>query len=209
MIDIKLKKEEFGKMRIEHKFKDYKISNETNILIIGTFNPNISKNEATFFYGRKRNFLWSLLPKVFDEESLKDKSTKLKLDFMHTYKIDFIDLISEVEIEKGRENDYSDEYLDNKILRWNNIIEIIKDNPIKEVYFTRKTFSNIKNIKNKISNIEKYCNENKIKFYCLDTPARYENDKKLKIGKMLLEDDDENKRPANLFQTKRKIWSST
>ncbi len=170
-------------MKIEHKFKDHKIGNETKILIIGTFNPNVSKNEATFFYGRSRNFLWSLLPKVFGEESLKDKDTKLKLAFMNAYKIDFVDLIAEIEVRGGKENDYSDEYLDSKVLKWINIFEIIKNNPIKEVYFTRKTFSEIKNIKNKISNIEGYCNDNGIRFGYLDTPARYENEKKLKSWK--------------------------
>ena len=79
----------------------------------------------------------------------------------------------------GKENDYSDEYIDDKVSKWNNIICIIKDNSIKEVYFTRKTFANIKNIKNKILDIEKYCNENNIMFSYLDTPARYENKEKL------------------------------
>jgi len=80
----------------------------------------------------------------------------------------------------GKENDYSDEYIDDKVSKWNNIICIIKDNSIKEVYFTRKTFANIKNIKNKILDIEKYCNENNINFSYLNTPARYENNEKSK-----------------------------
>ena len=170
-------------MIIKHKFRDHKISNQTKILIIGTFNPDAVKNEATFFYGRSRNFLWSLLPKVFDEESLKNKNIGAKLEFINNYRIDFVDLIAEIEIEEGKENNYSDEYIDCKVSRWNNIIDIIKNNPIKEVYFTRKTFANIKNIKDKISSIEKYCINNKIKFSYLDTPARYENKEKLKSWK--------------------------
>jgi len=166
-------------MKIKHKFRDHKINSKTKILIIGTFNPDVVGNEATFFYGRNRNFLWSLLPKVFNEESLKSKQNRYKLNFIRKYKIDFIDLISEIEIEEGKEKDYSDEYIDSKILKWNNVIEVIKNKHIEGVCFTRKTFSKINNIKNKIEIIEKYCEENNIKFSYLETPARYENAKKL------------------------------
>ena len=87
---------------IEHKFKDHKINNHTQILIIGTFNPDVFKNEATFFYGRSRNFLWNLLPKAFNEKSLKGKDIKFKLSFMNDHKIDFVDLISEIRVERGQ-----------------------------------------------------------------------------------------------------------
>lgn len=166
-------------MKIKHKFDNHKINSETKILIIGTFNPDIPKNGATFFYGRPHNFLWSLLPRVFGEESLKSKNNENKLIFMKKNKIDFIDLISEIEVEKGQEDNYSDEYIDNKVLKWNNIIDILKINPkIQDVYFTRETFSNIKNIKLKIEEIKKYCENNKIRFIYLTTPARYENERK-------------------------------
>lgn len=170
-------------MKIKHKFNNHKISNETKILIIGTFNPNVQENKATFFYGRSHNFLWSLLPKAFGEESLKSKDIEDKFDFMNNNKIDFIDLISEIKVENGQENNYSDDYIDNKVLKWNNLINIIRNNSIREVYFTRKTFSNIKNIKEKIEEIEKYCNDNGIKFICLTTPARYDNGIKLQKWK--------------------------
>ncbi len=41
---------------IKHRFLDHQINPETEILILGTFNPETEKNEADFFYGRNRNY---------------------------------------------------------------------------------------------------------------------------------------------------------
>jgi G:T/U-mismatch repair DNA glycosylase len=59
---------------IAHKFVNKKIDPDTEILIIGTFNPDTAGNEADFFYGRQRNFLWTLLPYAFGEANLKNAS---------------------------------------------------------------------------------------------------------------------------------------
>lgn len=45
---------------IKHKFGEHKINPETEILVIGTFNPETPENKTAFFYGRQRNFLWTL-----------------------------------------------------------------------------------------------------------------------------------------------------
>jgi G:T/U-mismatch repair DNA glycosylase len=58
-------------MRIKHKFLDWGIYPKTETLIIGTFNPETSKDD--FFYGSGHNYLWKLLPLAYGEESLKGK----------------------------------------------------------------------------------------------------------------------------------------
>ena len=60
--------------KIKHRFVDHKIDVNTEILVVGTFNPETPENIADFFYGRQRNFLWTLMPTAFGENSLKGKS---------------------------------------------------------------------------------------------------------------------------------------
>ncbi len=70
------------------------------------FNPATPNNEATFFYGRQRNHLWRLLPTAFDHDNLKGASTNQKLTFMDKYRIDFADLIAEIEVDERQEANY-------------------------------------------------------------------------------------------------------
>ena len=157
---------------IGHRFKDHEISPKTEILIIGTFNPETVKNIADFFYGRLRNYLWTLIPTAFGDTSLKGKSKEDKLKFIDHYKIDFIDLISSVNVDEV--SNYYDSYLDNKVSEWKEVIDEIRSLPnIKRVCFTRKSFADIPNIKMRIDEIKEYCNESKIDFQILTTPARF------------------------------------
>ncbi len=164
---------------ITHKFQTHRINPLTETLIIGTFNPSAIKNKADFFYGRGRNFLWRLLPTAFNESDLKDESLIEKLNFINKRKIDFIDLISEVEVDE--ETNYYDNYLDNKVKKWNKVIsEIEKLKFIKRVCFTRETFSGIPQIKSKIEEVRKYCESNNILFQYLKTPSRFYREDKQK-----------------------------
>lgn len=43
--------------KVKHRFINHKINPDTEILILGTFNPEAKENEADFFYGRSRNYL--------------------------------------------------------------------------------------------------------------------------------------------------------
>lgn len=171
---------------IKHKFRTHSINNETKTLIIGTFNPDVPKNEADFFYGRRRNYLWQLLPETLNQKSLKNENKQIKLEFMKKNNIDFADLISEIQHETGQENNYADEYIDGKVTKWKNITDIIRNSKINEVYFTRKTFTNINNIKTRIMHIEEYCKKNDIYFGYLPTPARFYNTEKLKEWKKVM-----------------------
>jgi G:T/U-mismatch repair DNA glycosylase len=161
---------------IKHRFLDHQINPETEILILGTFNPDTEKNEADFFYGRGQNYLWQILSEIYQIENLKKLPRENKLSFIKNKKIDFIDLISEVEVDDGQETNYKDDYIDSKVTQWNNVIrEIEKHKKIKRIGLTRKTFNGIPNMKNKIDEIRKYCSTNNIVFQFLITPARHPN----------------------------------
>lgn len=160
---------------ILHKFRNHQVSQETEILILGTFNPDIVDGPA-FFYGRPRNHLWQLLPGCWNLQSLKNTLLPAKQSFMSQYKIDFADLIAAVNVEKGQHANFLDTYLDSRVQAWKNIIDLINQLPkLKEVYFTRKTFEGIANIHNKITEIQNHCKQNGIRFCLLATPSRFTN----------------------------------
>jgi G:T/U-mismatch repair DNA glycosylase len=159
---------------IKHKFHNHLINPETQILIIGTFNPDTENNPAEFFYGRSRNFLWRLLPTAFNFNDLKGKSKADKLDFISKEKIDFVDLITSVAIEEGNETNYNDAYIDSRVLEWRDILaELKRLKKLKKVCFTRKSFSDIPEMKKKIEEVKDYCDNNGIPFEYLTTPARF------------------------------------
>lgn len=164
---------------LKHRFSDHKINPETETLIIGTFNPETEDNDAEFFYGRGRNFLWRLLPTAFQEEDLKQKDKQEKLAFIKKRKIDFIDLILQIEVENGQETNYLDSYIDSRKIEWREIIsEIKKLKSLKRVCFTRKTFSGIPKMQEKIEEVQAYCLKNDIFFKAMTTPARYYSEDK-------------------------------
>lgn len=171
-------------MQIEHKsLKDYPIVGK-KILIIGTFNPDTICNNAKFFYGRKKNYFWELLPKMFNQKTLKNDIQRQK-QFLYENNIELTDLILSAEISEADLCQYGDDKL-NHVIEWNtnNIIDTLKKGKTKEVYFTRKSFDKtVKNIKNEITKIENYCNDNRIKFELLPTPSRFINDNKIKEWK--------------------------
>jgi len=173
-----------------HRFLDHKINPETETLIIGTFNPETEGNPAEFFYGRSRNYLWRLLPSAFQETDLKNGDKHEKLTFIERRRIDFIDLISKIEVEEGHESNFYDGYIDGRVNEWRNIIvEIDQLQNIKRVCFTRKTFSDIPNMKIKIGEIEEHCRNKGIYFKSITTPARfYREDKQTEWTNFLLDD---------------------
>ena len=173
---------------VEHKFIDHQLNPNTKYLIIGTFNPNVNNNEADFFYGRNRNFLWKLLPLAFGEIDLKQADLENKMAFIQRNDIDFIDLIKSIEIENGQENNYLDNYIDGIVVEWNAVLYELKKLPnLLKVAFTRSTFQGIPNIHAKILEIQNYCQDNNIDFACLKTPARYYNQEKQNIWNIFFE----------------------
>ena len=173
---------------VRHRFLNHQINPKTETLIIGTFNPETADNDAEFFYGRSRNYQWRLLPTAFGETDLKGVSEQEKLEFIRKYKIDLTDLIEEIQVEEGQEANYYDGYIDNKVTRWRNIIGLIDTLPnLKRVCFTRKTFSDISNMKMQLDAIQQHCKNKEIPFKALTTPARfYREDKQTEWTNFLL-----------------------
>ncbi len=167
-------------MLVKHKFLNSYPLVGKKILIIGTFNPDVSCNKAEFFYGRVQNHFWTLLPKVFSKESLKGDIQKQK-EFLELHDIELSDLILRVEMSQENICSYGDDKLTNVIAyNTDNIIKNLSKGKTKAVYFTRKTFDkSVENIKNEIYKIIEYCEQNGIKFRFLPTPARFYNEKKL------------------------------
>ena len=160
---------------IRHKFREHMVSPETEILMLGTFNPDLP-NGPTFFYGRPRNYLWQLLPGCWGLPSLKNALLHEKRAFMEQYKIDFADVIHSVNVPEDQLNNLLDTYIDEHVHEWKDIILLIgRLKKLKAVYFTRKTFTGINNISDQISAIRQQCNRNGIRFCLLETPARYFN----------------------------------
>lgn len=157
---------------VKHRFEQHIINPETEILIIGTFNPDTPENIADFFYSRQRNFLWTLVPASFGDSNLKGSSKAEKLAYIYQRKIDFIDLIAEVDVDKP--DNYADSYIDKKVTRWNDIISRMDKLPyLNKVCFTRRTFSGIPNMQSKIESISDFCKQKGINFQYLTTPARF------------------------------------
>lgn len=161
---------------VKHRFADHQINPNVEILILGTFNPDTAKNEADYFYGRSRNYLWQIISEAFEVENLKKLPKENKSIFINEKKIDFVDLILEVEIEDGQENNYKDDYIDSRVKKWNDVIgKLAQYKKLKRIGLTRKSFSGIPNIKKRIDEIRNYCTQNNIDFHLLTTPARHPN----------------------------------
>jgi G:T/U-mismatch repair DNA glycosylase len=162
---------------VKHRFLSHTINPDTETLVVGTFNPDTPENIADFYYGRQRNYLWTLIPAAFGDPSLKGKTKDAKLAYAKERKIDFIDLIASVDVED--ESNYDDDYLDGKIATWRDVItEIEKLKNLKRVCFSRKTFAGIPKMKERIESIRSFCEKWGIGFSYLTTPARFYNNEK-------------------------------
>ena len=158
---------------VSHKFKNILPASNTEILIVGTFAPE-TEEDTNFFYGRPKNFLWHLLPVCWNEDSLKESTLADKKEFMQRHKIGFADLIDALEVPKGEEANTDDTFVDSHVLRWNDIISIINDLPsLKAVYFTRKTFNGIPNMKSQLNIVAAHCRQKGVRICKLETPARH------------------------------------
>jgi len=98
----------------------------------------------------------------------------LKQQFVQKHKIGFADLISALDVPEGEESNTDDTFVDSHVQQWNDIIALIKTLPsLKAVYFTRKTFNGIPNMKVQLNSIANYCKEQGIRMCKLETPARH------------------------------------
>lgn len=160
------------KVVVTHKFLSHSIDPETETLIVGTFNPLADGNKADFFYGGHWNQLWDLLPEAFQERSLREELAGKQKTFCKRWKIDFIDVITKVEVDAGKETSRKDSYIDNKVVCWRDVTSEIKKLPnLTLVCFTREKFGGTPNIKRKIYEIIDHCQRSKITFKFLVSPS--------------------------------------
>ena len=163
-----------------HKFRDHQVNPKTEILMLGTFNPDV-EDGPDFFHGRQRNFLWHLLPICWGFESLKEASLADKQAFMATHKIDFADIIHSLDIPEGEDGNVDDAFEDTHVHEWKDIIALIDTLPnLKAVYFTRKTFNGITNMRGQVVAIAKHCQQKGIRMCKLETPAKFFSEEKQK-----------------------------
>jgi hypothetical protein len=168
-------------MVIPHKFRAYINQNDIKVLFLGTFNPEITCNRSTFFYGRSHNFFWQLVPHAFCEKSLKNSTDLEKRAFLTKNKIGLLDLISSVTVNDELELcSYGDVKLDRSFPQWNDDIFKLIDGcrDLRSIFLTRKTFQGIPNIMNRVSVIQKYACNKGIHVEVLVTPSRFTNEVK-------------------------------
>lgn len=162
-----------------HKFRDYPLQTNAEILVLGTFNPDTLQNEADFFYSRRQNYLWRLLPVALGKQDLKTADVAAKQIFCQQNAVAFADLIGEVIVPQGQEANYSDDFLDDKVSAWADVVVMMAQMPyLRKVAFTRKTFSGVPHIAEKVAQVQTYCLRRGIAFACLPTPTRGYTDAK-------------------------------
>lgn len=163
---------------ILNKFKDRQPDPQTEILILGTFSPD-TPAAPDFYFGRSRNYLWHMLPICFGLPPMKDAPLKRKLEFMSAQKLDFADLIRSIEVAEDEAEHLDEDLFDPHVHEWNDITAIIDSLPaLKAVYFTRKTFNGIPNIRAQMTHIAGHCKSKGIRICKLDTPARHYSEEK-------------------------------
>lgn len=172
-------------MACNHKFtQDLDLSYadwSVETLIIGTFNPEWSKvNNSDWFYSRRTNNFWIVLPRIYSENELICSDRLAKIDFCRKYKIGITDLIKSINTANEEEHLNTISSFSDKLIEVNfkndltlvNIIEILKNNPaIRNVYLTRSANNGLWGILWK--NIKSYCIKKQI--YCAEllTPSNY------------------------------------
>jgi G:T/U-mismatch repair DNA glycosylase len=160
---------------LSHKFSQHQQDLSTELLIIGTFNPDILPG-PDFFYGRPKNYLWELLPQCFDEPSLKYSPLTVKHIWIAGRHIDFIDLIAAVDVPEGQEANVEDAFIDDKVTRWADVTGLLDRLPgLRAIYFTRKSFGDVPHIRQQILRVRDHARIRGIYFACLETPARFTN----------------------------------
>ncbi len=158
-------------------------------LIIGTFNPdNIfhPNNTALYFYGRKKNYFWKILPVFINNNLISIENPQNQIEFLKKYKIGLTDLLIEVRDADLNNNDHISRIktvLDSKLEGFNELIwntnyikKYILDKNVKSVYFSLLGKNSKVNFAQntfefQMRDIEKFCKVNKIKSTRLFTPS--------------------------------------
>ena len=168
---------------ILNKFRNHQVNPQTEILILGVFNP-YTEDAPDFFYGKSRNFLWHMLPQCWGLASLQDANLQSKQEFMLKYKIDFADVIDAIELPQEEDKNPEETLIDSHVQQWKDLVGLVDSLPkLKAVYFTRKTFNGISNIRTQLSSLARHCAAKDLRICKLDNPARFYSQEKLQQWK--------------------------
>jgi hypothetical protein len=161
---------------------------EAKTLIIGTFNPSNSyhpENTAKYFYGRKRNYFWKLLPSFANRNHIDSLNVIGQINFLKENEIALTDLLISIDdadinntAHKQRVQTVKDTDIESfNQFTWNtpNIIDYIGNNNINAVYFTFLGNPNLNTNENTFEFqtrlIETYCRNHNIPSNRLFTPS--------------------------------------
>lgn len=134
--------------KVYHNFPAF-YTKDSEILILGSI-PSVKSREALFYYMHPHNKFWSVLSKVFNENT--PISIEEKKKFLKKHKIALWDVICSCEI-----NGSSDSSIKN--IKVNDINWLLKKTNIKKIYTTGKKAYELYN---------KYClNDTLIEAICL------------------------------------------
>jgi hypothetical protein len=155
-------------------------------LIIGTFNPANNfhpQNTALYFYGRKRNYFWDILPLFAGESPIDKSSPQLQKLFLEIKQIALTDLLISIEDAELSNSEHirriktvKDKGIEKfQVFNWNteNIKNYIEINKIEAVYFTylSKEVTNINSFEKQTCIIEEFCRDKNIITSRLFTPS--------------------------------------
>lgn len=172
-------------MPCNHKFINYlnleNIDFSPTLLIIGTFNPEWPEdNYAEWFYGRtNNNYFWDVLPRMFQQVSLRNNNHIEWKNFCSQNQIGITDLITSIndaDQENERHFDIIANFKDREFpntfheFEMTNIVNILENYPsINKVFFTRN--KGIELFDTQIDLINNYCQNHNIYFSHLLTPS--------------------------------------
>ena len=172
-------------MACNHKFINYlnleNIDFEPTLLIIGTFNPEWPEdNYAEWFYGRtNNNYFWDVLPRMFQQMSLRNNNHTEWKNFCSQNQIGITDLITSIN-DADQENEHHFDIISNfrdhefantfNEFEMTNVLEILENFPtINKVFFTRN--QGVELFDTQINLINEYCQNRNIYFSHLLTPS--------------------------------------
>jgi hypothetical protein len=111
---------------------------------------------------------------AYGEADMRKSGRREKEIFIRQKRISFIDLISEVEAERGKESNFADRYIARRVKQWTDVIQDAdKLRFLKRVCVTRKSFSDVRTIGERIGALAEYFERRGVHFQCLISPARF------------------------------------
>lgn len=176
-------------MPCSHRFnEDLYPNHKLKHLFVGTFNPewnNPNGNNANWFYGRRTNSFWNIMPRAFGHTDLNNHENRLNPETWKQYcfenSIGLTDMIET--ILDANEQEHQNQiinFLDNQLEAFNNIqltdiINLINKNveTLCGVYLTRYCHTLNENgiFYQRWLEIENLCNQIGIHHSCLVTPS--------------------------------------